>query len=123
MLLHFVALVTGFVAFTATAGNLIDHDQVKPLAEAATPLEIAFRPLLIVGASSCQPYAAVDAEGYISGGLNPSAGPSSGCRAEDRSQLYTRTLPIYISGMRVYAITYAWFFVRNPPFHPAFEPM
>ena len=108
-----------FVAALVAAVQFIDHDKVKPFAESASPLELAFKPQLVIGDHSCHPFAAVDADGNIGGGLKPAGGPSSNCREADRAQVYVRTMPIHVSGLDMYALMYAWYFVcRHSLTHP-----
>ncbi|KAL9087778.1 MAG: hypothetical protein Q9159_003461 [Coniocarpon cinnabarinum] len=72
-------------------------------------LYLRFKPHLYV-ANGCVPFPAVDAEGNVSGGLNPT-GPTNGDCASSTGQIYTR------SGAYgdAYGIMYSWFMPKDEP--------
>nr|6QBE_A Chain A, Nep1-like protein [Hyaloperonospora arabidopsidis] len=92
------------------------HDAIVPFSE-PKPVTISekagvkFKPLLDVN-TGCAPYAAVNAEGETSGGLQTSGDPESGCRGSKYgSQVYGRSTWYN----DVWAIMYAWYFPKDSP--------
>ncbi|KIW01642.1 uncharacterized protein PV09_06828 [Verruconis gallopava] len=123
MLLSLARFVTiaALCLFTSAAPHrlhrryeVIDHDAVVGFAQAVPDgtigdLYLKYKPYLYV-ANGCVPFPAVDADGNVSGGLNPSGGSSSGC-SSSTGQVYVRgeTYNGY------FAIMYAWFFPKDEP--------
>lgn len=102
--LAIAALATVAVAAGAA---VIPHDQVQPIAQNATAVELKFQPRLKVD-DGCVPFPAVDAQGNTSGGLAPSGGRNSGC-SSSAGQVYARTATY--NGEC--AIMYSWYFPKD----------
>ncbi|MCY8242199.1 NPP1 family protein [Bacillus haynesii] len=102
------------IASTANAANVIDHDKVVGFKEvpAVTTTQKAakrFQPYLKV-AHGCVPFPAVDAQGNVSGGLEPTGDPKGHC-SKSTGQVYSRSA--WYNG--VWAIMYAWYFPKDSP--------
>jgi hypothetical protein len=62
------AIIALATAASACEAAVIPHDQVAPIAQNGTAVELKFRPRLKVE-DGCVPFPAVDAQGNTSGGL------------------------------------------------------
>ena len=88
----------------------IPYDQVKPFPEKTpeTFSELAahkYKPTLII-LHGCYPYAAVSADGAISGGLNVSGAPGAGCEGSSLGdQVYVRSMWLFDH----WGMMFAWF--------------
>lgn len=89
----------------------INHDQVKFIEDyrATRPVSIVnhFQPGLFPDVG-CVPFPAVNAEGQVGGGLNPSGDVNGKC-SHSRGQVYSRTGQYKDK----YAIMYSWYFPKD----------
>uniref|UniRef100_H3G9T3 Necrosis inducing-like protein NPP1 type n=1 Tax=Phytophthora ramorum TaxID=164328 RepID=H3G9T3_PHYRM len=109
-----IAVVASLAAVHAERTIIIPHDTVEPFAQPrpktdAEKAAVKYKPRLLVE-DGCHPYAAVQADGAISGGLEWS-GPQDGeCRGSPLgSQVYARWMKV----KDVWAIMYAWYFPKG----------
>ncbi|ETM99690.1 hypothetical protein PPTG_18464 [Phytophthora nicotianae INRA-310] len=108
-----------FLSILAVHGAIrtINHDQVQPFSqpEPTTDSEksaVKYKPQLHIS-YGCHPYAAVQADGSVSGGLNRSGWANGDRKGSDLgSQVYSRS--DWYRGK--WAIVYAWYYPKGPVF-------
>ncbi|KAK2042172.1 NPP1-domain-containing protein [Colletotrichum somersetense] len=93
----------------AFEGKSKPHDEIAPFAQQAADglpgeLELQFKPALY-DTMGCLPYPAVDADGFHSGGLEPTGDEGDGCRDPSKGQVYSR---VGTSNNRT-AVLYSWY--------------
>ncbi|KAK2030397.1 necrosis inducing protein [Colletotrichum zoysiae] len=93
----------------AFEGKSKPHDEIAPFAQQAADglpgeLELQFKPALN-DTMGCLPYPAVDADGFHSGGLEPTGDEGGDCRDPSKGQVYSR---VGTSNNRT-AVLYSWY--------------
>ncbi|EGZ20288.1 hypothetical protein PHYSODRAFT_328418 [Phytophthora sojae] len=94
---------------SAAIVSLFAMTQVQSALEPGQKAAVKFKPQLKLS-NTCHPYAAVDAHGYISGGLNSELHIRNNCGGSDLgAQIYARSA----WHSDVWATVYAWYFPKN----------